>query len=68
MSKTKTIILSPGYYKEGEPREGKLGYRVERVTDSLEFTPGDIISHAKADELCHARDWKVTIERNKGSS
>jgi hypothetical protein len=61
-SKTKTIQLFPGYYKEGESRSDPLGYRVGTVTDSLEYSPGDIISKREAEGLCASRDWKVTVK------
>lgn len=46
---------------EGKPLGAALGYRVERVTNSVEFDPGRIISKSEADELCSAKDWTVTI-------
>lgn len=59
--KTKTINLVP------EMSFGELtGYRVIRITDSVEFTPGSTITKAKAEELCDAKGWKVTVDKAKG--
>lgn len=62
--KTKTITLEPGFRSFDMPPNTQ-GYRVGRVTDSLEFSPGDIISKEKAQELCDLADWKVTVANQK---
>lgn len=61
-NKIKSITVYPGYahFDKPETKEGK-GYKVGKVTDSVEFTPGDIITRQQVDELCSAKDWKVTI-------
>jgi hypothetical protein len=36
-------------------------WKVGQVTDSTEFTPGELLEKAKVDELCAASAWTVTI-------
>jgi hypothetical protein len=36
-------------------------YRVERVTDSIEFAPDQFLSKVEVDALCHSNEWKVTV-------
>lgn len=55
--KTKTITVSPGWTIGDKP------FRVEKITDSTEFMPNDMLSKDTVDHLCAKRDWKVTIVR-----
>jgi ribosomal protein S17 len=61
-NKIKTITVIPGYAHPDklETKEGK-GYKVNKVTDSVEFTPGDILTRKEVDELCQSKEWKVTV-------
>lgn len=63
MTKIKTITLAAGYRCPGEGPNDPLGYRVERLSNSTEFVPGDLIKKTQADDLCNARDWQVSIVR-----
>lgn len=58
--KIKTITVTAGW---GDGTAAGVGraYRIERVTDSTEFTPLAFLSKAQVDELCAAKQWKVTI-------
>jgi len=61
-TKTATITLqylASGYYRN--PTVTKP-YKVTKVTDSVEFSPGDYLTKAEVDGLCHAPLWKVTIQ------
>jgi hypothetical protein len=59
--KSKTLHLSHG--TKHEP-SGKIAvYRIVRVTNTTEFTPGDFLDRAKVDELCAAEDWNVVIDK-----
>jgi hypothetical protein len=59
--KTKTITLASGYSSGVKGEMGGTCFRVEKLTDSLEFSPLDIISKDKAQELCDSKHWKVTV-------
>jgi len=63
--KTKTITLTAGWlHKDDKPGSNVTGYRVEQITDSLEFAPGNVINRAEAERLCDSAMWKVTIKQN----
>lgn len=61
MTKTKTLTLT----RHRVPDCGTLGvkneYRVEKITDSTDFLPGEGLSQQAVDSLCLAKYWKVTI-------
>jgi hypothetical protein len=63
--KIKTIILRAGFahFDKPETKEGK-GYQVQRVTDSIQYTPGDILTRRDVESLCESNQWKVTVEKN----
>lgn len=60
-TKTKTIHITSGWVNprstDGNPRK----YRVERITDSTDFAPGEFLDKKAVDDLCAAPTWKVTI-------
>lgn len=65
-AKTKAITLSYPHYDltkdtVKERAEAPRVYRVERITNSIEFAPLSDLSSKQADELCASRDWQVTI-------
>jgi hypothetical protein len=49
----------------GPPYKMRQAWRVMKVTDSIEFTPGAILLKPQVDQLCAATDWKVTITAKK---
>ena len=61
MTKIKTITLSHGWRVPGDPVGGILGYRVERITDSVDYDPLQILTKKQVDILCASKEWKVTI-------
>ena len=63
--KIKTIILTayPCYIPFSEPNKQVPAWRVEQVTDSIEFTPGDMLRKDVVDDLCASSMWKVTIKK-----
>jgi hypothetical protein len=40
-------------------------YRVEKVTDSVEFDPMQLLSKAQVQQLCSAPSWRVTVLPSK---
>lgn len=62
MSKVKTVTLTAGHRIESEP-VGVTGYRVERVTDTVEFAPGDIVTKKVVADLCDSKQWKVIVQK-----
>jgi hypothetical protein len=49
--KIKTITLSKDVSEEE--------YRVEKITDSIDYTPGSCLPELTVRGLCDAEDWKV---------
>ena len=60
LKKTKTITLKSGFILRTDTMN-PTGYRVDQVTDSTEYTPGDVLPKSTVDFLCDDRGWKVTI-------
>lgn len=58
--KVKTITVTQGHLMPTDTTEC-TGYRITKVTDSLQYTPGDLIAKNDLHDLCLARDWKVTV-------
>jgi hypothetical protein len=56
--KDKTITLS---YPHSLIDRKEDHYRVQKVTNSLEYAPLQYLSKKEADELCESHQWKVTI-------
>ena len=54
--KTKTIKLL-----DNNRSSGKLHYKIEQITDSVEYRPGEWLDKATVEGLCNSADWKVTI-------
>ena len=57
--KTKTITVAHGIPSKNEI--GVYDYRVDRVTDSVEYHPRQILTKSQVDELCASKSWKVTV-------
>lgn len=62
MVKTKTITFSFPHH-DPNVQGGRL-YRVERLTNSVDFAPRQLVTKKEVDELCSARDWTVTCIPN----
>ena len=66
--KTMTIKLQATQTMDNSRSDGwRPVWLVEQVTDSIEFTPGQMLERTKVDELCAAPRWKVTITRGATS-
>ena len=50
--KTITLIQPPG----------SVSYKVEKVTDSTEYRPGQVLDRNEVEGLCLSKAWKVTIK------
>lgn len=57
----KTITVSFPHYTVLHDGGNEKVYRVQRVTDSVEYAPDQYLTKAQVVELCEARDWKVLI-------
>jgi hypothetical protein len=57
--KMKTIVLSIKDAVDG--RANGRQYRVEKVTDSVQYSPRDILTKSEVENLCNNQHWKVTI-------
>jgi hypothetical protein len=62
--KTKTVTVSAGWYNHADAAQ-RL-YKVEKVTDSVELTPGEMLFKKQVEDLCCSREWKVTVVPIKG--
>lgn len=68
-TKIKTLKLSHGHAPAGglsalknqAEYDAALRYRVEQVTDSVEFRPGQLLSRKEVEDLCASKEWKVTV-------
>ena len=62
MSKIKTIKLEATQTMDNKNATGwRTVWGVLQVTDSTEYTPGLLLEKASVDELCAAKNWKVTV-------
>lgn len=67
--KIKTIKLTNGHapsrqsntFSSEKEWQAALRYRVEQITDSIEYSPGQLLEKAEVESLCASRDWKVTV-------
>lgn len=57
-TKTITVEFRPVMGNDG-PEDG---YTIRSVTDSVEFRPGTSLTKTQVNDLCNAKDWKVTIK------
>lgn len=55
--KMKTITLTK------DPSETE--FQVEKITDSIDYTPGEYLTPATVQGLCDAEDWKVIVTKFK---
>jgi hypothetical protein len=65
--KTATIKVShPHIRRIGNTNKvNENAYRVEQVTDSVEFAPGQLLDKEEVKELCSSSKWRVTIVASK---
>lgn len=65
-NKIKTITLTFGHLNpKAEVGDKDIYiYRVEKVTDSVDFSPGDFLTKEKVNEICGWKEWKVAITQN----
>lgn len=40
-------------------------YKVDKITDSVDFIPGQTTTKKEVEELCASKEWKVTVIGNK---
>ncbi len=57
--KVRTITLTK------DPSETE--YRVEKITDSIDYEPGSYMSPADVQALCDDAGWKVTVMKHKAT-
>lgn len=55
--KIKTLTLSKDTSEDD--------YLVEKITDSIDYTPGSYLPPLTVKELCEAEDWKVIVTKFK---
>jgi hypothetical protein len=69
MTKTKTITVTHCNRSEfdGEKRTymSFVRYRVEQITDSIDFAPQQELPPEVVRELCESSDWKVIVKGPK---
>jgi hypothetical protein len=58
--KLKTITVVEGFPMRDDTTKCN-GYKITKVTDSIEYNPGDLIHKTIVEKLCDAADWKVTV-------
>lgn len=58
--KIRTLTVSFGHPDPHDALNASPLFRVERVTDSVEFVPGQMLSKKEVDVLCASQAWKVT--------
>jgi hypothetical protein len=66
VEKIRTITLSYPHYDNSksmplERTDAPRVYRVEKVTDSVEFAPSTQLSRVTVIELCASKLWKVIV-------
>jgi len=66
--KLKTIKLSDGHaptdmakYTTMASWDAATRFRVEQITDSVEYRTGQFLERAEVEKLCASTEWKVTI-------
>ena len=58
--KTKTLTVTFPWPDRDSNRTDL--YRVEQITDSVEFAPHQLLKASDVDILCDHKDWRVTIK------
>lgn len=64
MLKTLTLSFPHVNWDPNHGPDEKEVWRVDAVTDSTEYSPGQQLLKAKVDEICSSPEWKVTINRS----
>ena len=62
-AKPKTLALSSGWTLQ--IAGGKPAYRVEKITNSVAYEPGVLLSKEQTEALCADRAWTVTISAKR---
>jgi hypothetical protein len=60
----KTILLSYPHVQDHDQPGTSSAYRVEKVTNSTDYVPGQILDKAAVDELCRST-WDVTMSQKR---
>ena len=70
--KTKKMILTYPHFDPDVPLTPHLAsdpklrvYRVKRVVDSVEYTPGQFLRRETVENLCAMNDWVVVVKEAK---
>jgi hypothetical protein len=61
MAKTRTLTVSFPHPNPADATGKNPRYRVERVTDATDPSPGDYLIRSEVNVLCESKTWKVTI-------
>lgn len=72
MSKIKTVTLTfphrnvdPSFVPNGPFDPDRYVYRITKVTDSVEYVPGNTLLKKEVDVLCESKSWKVIVTETK---
>jgi hypothetical protein len=60
MMKIKTMTVTSNWPDRNSSRSDL--FRVEVITDSVEYAPHQMLTKAQVNELCDSKYWKVTIK------
>lgn len=73
--KTKSIRVSDGHaplkpadHQSQAAWDAAVRFRVEQITDSIEYRTGQYLERNEIEQLCERNDWKVTIVPHKTTS
>jgi hypothetical protein len=67
-SKVKSLKLSDGHapsnpseHTTAESWRNAERYRVEQITDSVEYRTGQLLERTEVEPLCASNSWRITI-------
>lgn len=64
-NKVKRLTLSHGYHNCDVPlpeqTQADLRYRVDKVVNSVEYYPGQMLTRKEVADLCDATSWEVNV-------
>lgn len=61
MSKTKGITLSYPHQQANTPDGKPYLYRIEKVQESVDYFPGQLLDQSTVRRLCEHDGWRVTV-------
>lgn len=62
MSKKTTLLLRTGLFPERpNDREVSIGYLVEKVTNTVTYSPGQVLRRNEVERLCDNPAYEITI-------